>query len=61
MAADPRLAAALAADDRAEDAGMHPDDRSTCHTHQSWFEDCKDSPVHNDPIGHAIRTGQFRR
>lgn len=37
-----RLAAALARDDRREDAGMHADDRATCHTHQTWAETCED-------------------
>ncbi|TBO57035.1 hypothetical protein EYS09_24830 [Streptomyces kasugaensis] len=37
-----KLAAALARDDRLEDAGMHADDRQTCWTHQSWAEDCED-------------------
>ncbi|MGW2672527.1 hypothetical protein ACWC5F_31330 [Streptomyces sp. NPDC001272] len=36
------LAKALAADDAAEAAGMHPDDRTTCHTHQAWADDCTD-------------------
>lgn len=48
---DPRLAAALAADDAAEDAGMHADDRTTCYTHQSWAKDCSEHPMHKDPIG----------
>jgi hypothetical protein len=54
---DERLASALTADDAAEDAGMHPDDRTTCHTHQSWFDDCKTDPIHTEPISHALRTG----
>ncbi|GAA2100510.1 hypothetical protein GCM10009801_73100 [Streptomyces albiaxialis] len=37
-----RLAAALDRDDQREENGMHPDDRATCHTHQSWAEDCAD-------------------
>lgn len=32
------LAAALAADDTAEDHGMHADDRVTCHQCQSWAD-----------------------
>ncbi|GAA2838489.1 hypothetical protein RMN57_13165 [Kitasatospora sp. CM 4170] len=43
------LAAALAEDDAAEDAGMHGDDRRTCHTHQCWAEDCADQPMHTNP------------
>ncbi|MFI9331973.1 hypothetical protein ACIGZJ_31080 [Kitasatospora sp. NPDC052868] len=38
--ASKKLTAALVRDDRREDAGMHADDRSTCHTHQSWAPDC---------------------
>ncbi|WP_331726172.1 hypothetical protein [Streptomyces sp. NBC_01276] len=34
------LTQALAADDADEDAGMHPDDRTACHTHQAWAHDC---------------------
>ena len=37
-----KLAAALARDDAREDAGMHPDDRETCHTHQCWATECED-------------------
>lgn len=37
-----KLAAALQRDDQLEDAGMHGDDRTTCHTHQAWAEDCED-------------------
>lgn len=36
-----KLREALARDDAREDAGMHADDRATCHTHQSWSEDCE--------------------
>ncbi|MFI6117462.1 hypothetical protein [Kitasatospora sp. NPDC051164] len=43
------LAAALAADDAAEDAGMHADDRTTCHTHKCWAADCADDPMHTNP------------
>ena len=35
------LAAALRRDDAREDAGMHPDDRDTCHTHQCWATECE--------------------
>lgn len=37
-----KLAAALARDDEREAAGMHADDRLTCHTHQAWADDCAD-------------------
>ncbi|GAA2629778.1 hypothetical protein [Streptomyces axinellae] len=37
-----KLAAALARDDAREESGMHPDDRVTCHPHQSWAENCED-------------------
>lgn len=49
---DAGLAAALTADDAAEDAGMHADGRTTCHTHQSWFADCVTNPdgVHANPV-----------
>ncbi|MBT0771767.1 hypothetical protein KIH74_22695 [Kineosporia sp. J2-2] len=30
------LADAIAADDAAEDQGMHPDDRATCHRCRAW-------------------------
>ncbi|MEV7935267.1 hypothetical protein AB0O82_03910 [Kitasatospora sp. NPDC088264] len=46
---DPNLAAALAEDDDAEDAGMHADDRRTCWTHQYWAEDCADDRMHTHP------------
>lgn len=39
---DQKLRAALDRDDALEDRGMHADDRRTCHTHQSWAEDCED-------------------
>lgn len=45
----PELAAQLAADGKAEDAGMHPDDRLTCYTHQSWLTDCVSDPSHSNP------------
>jgi hypothetical protein len=43
------LAAAIAEDNRKEDAGMHGDDRGTCYTHQSWVEDCAGQPMHVNP------------
>lgn len=45
----PELTAQLAADSKAEDAGMHPDDRLTCYTHQSWLADCVGDPSHSNP------------
>lgn len=44
-----QLAAAIARDDEAEDAGMHADDRQTCHTHQTWSADCAGERVHANP------------
>lgn len=35
-----KLTAALARDDQREAAGMHGDDRDTCHTHQTWADQC---------------------
>ncbi|WP_275558519.1 hypothetical protein [Streptomyces sp. 5-6(2022)] len=39
---DKKLAAALRRDDAREAAGMHADDRDTCHTHQCWATECED-------------------
>ncbi|MFJ3793851.1 hypothetical protein [Kitasatospora sp. NPDC090091] len=36
-----KLAAAIARENRAEDAGMHADDRTTCYPHQDWAENCE--------------------
>ncbi|WP_063795161.1 hypothetical protein [Kitasatospora sp. MBT66] len=36
-----KLTRTLAAEDAAEDGGMPADDRTTCHTHQSWAADCE--------------------
>jgi hypothetical protein len=44
--ADRRLAAALAAEDRAEDAGLDPLERATCRVHRRWLHRCIASPVH---------------
>lgn len=49
------LADALVADNRAEDAGMHADERRTCWAHQGWAVDCADHPMHTDPHGFTIR------
>jgi hypothetical protein len=43
------LTAQLAADDQAEDDGMHADERRTCFTHQSWLADCVSDPSHSNP------------
>ncbi|MFD7645921.1 hypothetical protein ACFV4P_35410 [Kitasatospora sp. NPDC059795] len=54
------LAAALAADDAAEDAGMHPDDRTTCHQHQDWAENCASKhsrPSAEQMLAHTVRWG----
>lgn len=39
---DPQLAATLVAEDAAEDRGMTPADRLTCHTCQSWADHAHD-------------------
>ncbi|WP_245645951.1 hypothetical protein [Pseudonocardia acaciae] len=44
--ADGRLAATLAAEDEAEDAGLDPLERITCRTHRRWLHHCISSPVH---------------
>lgn len=49
------LDTALARDNRREAAGMHPDERETCWTHQSWAEDCADHLMHTDPHGYVMR------
>lgn len=36
-----KLRDAIARDNAREDAGMHADDRQTCHTHQAWAADCE--------------------
>lgn len=53
---DKKLAEALAKEDKAEDAGMDPDERTTCYTHQSWATDCEDKPMHADPHGYILRS-----
>jgi hypothetical protein len=40
------LAQALRRDDTAEDNGLDPDRRITCHTHQGWAADCADRDFH---------------
>ena len=46
----PELYAQLTADDRVEDDGADGDDRTTCHTHQSWIADCIGDPSHSNPV-----------
>jgi hypothetical protein len=49
-ARQPLLAATLAREDRAEDAGsLDPTDRVTCRTHHRWLHECVSSPVHTNP------------
>lgn len=55
------LTEALAADDAAEDRGMHADDRTTCYAHQCWAEDCADKPMHTNPHTYAMAPDLFRR
>lgn len=51
---DRELAAALAAEDQAEDTfTLDADDRRTCYTHRSWATDCAESRLHaNRVTGH---------
>jgi hypothetical protein len=43
---DVRLAAALFAEDEAEEDGLNPHERTTCHVHRRWLHDCVSSPQH---------------
>ena len=43
---DRRLAARLAAEDVAEQAGLDPFERISCRLHQRWLHQCVSSPVH---------------
>ena len=43
---DRRLAARLAAEDVAEEAGLDPFERISCRLHQRWLHQCVSSPVH---------------
>ena len=43
---DRRLAARLAAEDVAEEAGVDPFERVSCRLHQRWLHQCVSSPVH---------------
>ncbi|EPH41472.1 hypothetical protein ABT390_34255 [Streptomyces aurantiacus] len=58
-----KLAAALARDNQREDAGMHADDRVTCHTHQSWAEDCAEQhrrPIAGQLLAEALELDRIR-
>lgn len=44
--ADVRLASALSTEDRAEDEGLDPFERTTCYTHRRWLHHCVSSPLH---------------
>ncbi|MGW4592730.1 hypothetical protein ACWEKJ_35895 [Amycolatopsis thermoflava] len=44
--ADRRLAAAMTAEDDAEDRGLDPFERTTCRTHRRWLHQCVASPQH---------------
>ena len=43
---DRRLAARLAAEDVAAEAGLDPFERISCRLHQRWLHQCVSSPVH---------------
>ncbi len=43
---DRRLAARLAAEDVAEEAGLDPFERVSCRLHQRWLHQCVSSPAH---------------
>lgn len=48
---DRLLLETLAAEDFAEEyQGLHGDDRLTCWTHRSWFQDCRHLPLHPQDI-----------
>jgi hypothetical protein len=51
---DRRLAAALTAEDAAEELdGLHPLERITCSLHRKWIHRCVHSPLHVIPVtGH---------
>lgn len=59
-----KLAAAIARDDQREDAGMHPDDRATCHQHQCWADDCEAQhtiPTAGRLLAEALELDRIRR
>jgi hypothetical protein len=43
---DVRLAVALTGEDDAEECGLNPLERTTCHVHRRWLHDCVSSPLH---------------
>ena len=43
---DQRLALALTAEDRSEEDGLDPLERTTCRSHRRWLHDCVSSPLH---------------
>jgi hypothetical protein len=44
--ADLRLAAALSTEDKLEDDGLDPFERTTCYAHRRWLHQCVSSPLH---------------
>ncbi|MFH8380655.1 hypothetical protein ACH4E7_06895 [Kitasatospora sp. NPDC018058] len=46
---DEILAAVITRENELEDAGMHADDRITCHAHQGWAVECADYRMHTNP------------
>lgn len=44
--ADRHLATALSTEDAAEESGLDPLERTTCHTHRRWLHHCVSSPLH---------------
>lgn len=48
-----RLAETLLAEDRAEEAGLDPLERTSCRFHRRWVHQCISSPAHVIPVtGH---------
>ena len=63
---DRRLAARLAAEDVAEEAGLDPFERISCRLHQRWLHQCVSSPVHvvaweQEAWLREVGSGGFRR
>ncbi len=44
--ADQCLALALTTEDRSEEDGLDPLERTTCRNHRRWLHDCVSSPLH---------------
>ncbi|WP_445520454.1 hypothetical protein [Streptomyces sp. NEAU-174] len=60
---DKKLAAALKRDDQREAAGMHADDRDTCHTHQCWASECENRhrrPTAGRLLAEAVEINRIR-